>query len=94
MYLEAMSWQREPLLAYITEECGLLDCSTAEEMERVGNFVTSHMCSDSNMQRLGEMIASYSKPQCEMHDFAAWIITELSNHCVKRMYFYRDDEEE
>lgn len=93
MYYEYCSWQREPTLDYLTEECELLDCATDEEMERVGKFVTSHICSDYNIQRLAEMVASYSKPQCDMTNFICWIMTEISNNCVFRFYTYREENE-
>ena len=93
MYYEYATWQKEPTLTYITEECDLLDCATEEEIERVGKFITSHICTDYNMQKLSELIASYSKPPCDMVNFVAWILTELSNNCVSRFYVYQEREE-
>ena len=94
MYYEHCSWQRDQTLKYIMMECGLLDCATEEEIDRVGKYISSHMCCDINIQNLAEMIASYSKPACNMVDFIAWIMAKLSNHCVSRFYYFRRCEEE
>lgn len=92
MYYEAKTWTREPLLNWIMEECNLLDCATDEEIERVGKFINSHLCSEENMVECAKMIGSYSKPQCNMVDFVAWILTEISNHCVNRVYWNIEQE--
>lgn len=94
MYYEVCTWQREPTLQYLMEECNLLDCATEEEIERVGKYITSHICNKINMILLAEMVASYSKPVCNMKDFVTWVLIEISNHCVNRCYFRREEQEE
>ena len=93
MYFEVKVWDSDRTLSWLEEKCNLLDCATEDEIYRVERYIISHLCTDSNMQMLAEMVAGYSRPVCNMEDFVCWILMEISNHCVNRIYTYRQEGE-